>query len=334
MPTNARGVGCFLMVWVLGWTAGVLSADAFLAGALFHQFRALAFVPTEGTVTRSGIRTEPDGDGGDSHRLDIAYTYMVNGQQYTGTRYSHSEMGTNSSAWHAVRDGLPVGARVRVWYNPGAPPEAMLRPGLTGFHVSMIWFLTPFNVIMLGGWVLLAQSRHPAFAPTDPRSVTPTPSGVRVNLPTFGRVGRFALTLLGATFGGTFALGFGFGFNPPVPLGGGAYLAVVAVATWVAARHTNPFLEVNQLERVLRLVTGREPVEIPFEAIRDVRVTHEQSTDSEGDTTHEYHCELRRTDASEGASVRITTYNEPEPAEQLAAWLRAEVGLPDQFEAR
>lgn len=332
MSQAPRGCGCavasFMLFWLLGWTAGTLAFDAFILGALYQQARALTFDTTDGTVTRSAVATGRDGDGGASHRLDIAYEYQVNGRRYTGTRYSRAEMGTNSKAWHAIRDELPVGTRVRVWYDPGDPADAVLRPGLTGFHLALVWFLTPFNLIMLGGWVMLALSRRGSFDPANRRWVRPTPSGVRVPLPTAGRAGRFAGCLLGITFAGTFVLGFGFGFNPPVLVGAGGYLAAVAVSIGFAARHVNPVLEVNQLERVLRFVRAPEPVEVPFAAVRAVEVTHEETTDSEGGSTHRYHCDLTRADAPD-APLRVVTFHDAETAGRFAAWLRAEVGIDE-----
>lgn len=193
MPPNSRPPGCFLLVWLLVWTTVVLAFDGVLGWAMFQQTRAATFPTTDGVITRSAVKTVRDSDG-NSHRFDVAYTYTVAGQRYAGTRYSSTEMGTNTLAWHKVRDELPVGSRVSIAYNPNAPAESMLKPGFTGFHLMLVWFLTPFNLIMLGGWAYYASSRRPAFGP---HSVTKTATGWRVRLPDLGRASVFGAVLLG-----------------------------------------------------------------------------------------------------------------------------------------
>ena len=85
-------------------------------------------------------------------------TVLVGGRRFTGTRYCYAAMGTNLGAWHRVQRQLPVGSRVPVAYDPADPSESVLRPGLTGMHLFMVWFLTPFNVIAVGGTSLTTAS--------------------------------------------------------------------------------------------------------------------------------------------------------------------------------
>lgn len=313
MPPTPRVPGCFLLVWLFVWTSVVLVFDGILSWALYQQLRAAAFPTADGVITKSGIKTT--NSDGPSHRLDVGYTYAVAGQRYTGTRYSSTEIGTNTRAWHKVRDEFPVGAQVRVAYNPDDPAESMLRPGFTGFHLTMVWFLTPFNVVMIGSWVYFARRHRPAFGPA---SATRTATGWRVRLPDLGRVGVFGVVLLAVTFVGSFAWAFGCGFNPPVEYAGSSYVTAVAFAALLARWAARPWFEVNEVARVLRL-----PAELPFDAIREVVVTHEEKRDSDGDVTHHYHCDLIRADAP---PVRVATYSESEPAHALAAWLRERIG--------
>ncbi len=313
MPPNSRVPGCFLLVWLLLWTVAVLVGDGYLCRTFSRQLRATTFPRTDGVITRSEIKTADDADG-PSHRLNIAYNYTVGGQRYTGTRYSYSEMGVNTTAWHKIRDGLPVGSRVPVAYNPNDPAESMLRPGLTGFHLMLVWFLTPFNLIMIGGWAYYVRGRRPAFGP---HSVTRTATGWRVRVPGLGRAGTFGAVLLGVTFVGIFVWGIGCGFNPPLEFAGPGYVAVVAFAALVA-RRAWPWFEVDETARVLRF-----PAELPFAAVREVIVTHEEKRDPD-EVTHRYHCDLVRADAP---VVRTATYSEPAPAESLAAWLRERIDL-------
>ncbi len=208
-------------------------------------------------------------------------------------------------------------------FAPDVPGESLLGPGLTGHHVALLWFLTPFNVVMVGGWVHLPRLRRP-FDPDDARCVRRTASGWRVRVPGLGRAGCFGACLLGITFAGSFVWAFGWRFNPPVALAGGLYITAVVLAALAARMAERPWFEVDEAGRAFRLPAAGSTYEVPFAAVFAVTVTHEETRDSDGDVTNFYHCELVRTG---GAVVRVATYREPAPAEALAAWLRERVRL-------
>ena len=315
--------GCLVGGWVLIWTGIVLVFDTVVAVTAYHQLRALTFPTAEGVVTRCEVTSVDDTDGPTS-KLDLAYEYEVNGRRHAGTRYSYTEISTNTQAWQRVAARMPRGAPVRVSYDPADPAESLLRPGLTGFHLSMLWFVTPFNLVMVGGWVCLVRSRRSAADPLAPRAIVPTATGWRVRLSGFGRAGWFAVTFLAITFFGTFVWALGCGFNPAVPLAGWGYVAALAVAALVAARLTPQCLEVDEVARVLRLPAKPAPLEIPFDAVRGVTVTRETYKDSEGDVVERYHCRLLRKGPP---PVNVATYSCPAEAEALAAWLRGRIWM-------
>jgi hypothetical protein len=323
MPPQVRGWRGFVLVWVLVWSIVTLGVDGVLIWTFAQQVRAARFPATEGTITRCEVRTTPDGEDV-THQLDVAYEYEVGGKRYTGTRYSYDEVVTNTSAWHTVRDKLPVGSRVPVTYNPADPAASVLHPGPSGFGLAMLWLLTPFNVFMVAGW--LHRGRRVGFDPTNPRTVIPTSNGWRVRLFDPGRVGPFARTLFAITFFGVFVWGLGFGFNPPVWTAAVSYLGAVVIAVLVAVRHTPPWLEVDELNRVLHLLSGSASVEIPFGAIRSVVVSHKGTDDADGALSHKYHCDLVR-GAPDEPPIRLITYEDREGADAFVAWLRERVGM-------
>ena len=311
----------FTFGWLLMWSGLVLVADAVALWTTYHQTRASRFPTTDGVITRSAVKTDRDKDG--VYRLDVAYEYEVGGRRYTGTRYSYTEIGTNTEAWDRIRDQLPVGTRVSVAYDPDAPAESLLRPGFTGFHLTLVWFLTPFNVIGIVGWVVRARRGGDS---ADPRGAMRTATGWRVRLTDSGRIGCFAVAFLGITFCGTFVWALGFGFNPPVWAAGWGYVVAVVVAGVVSSWSALPWLEVDEVARVVRLPAPS--LEIPFAVIHDVIVTHEEKIDSDGDMSYKYHCELVRSDAApDEPPVRVTTYQQRSGAEALAAWLRERIML-------
>jgi hypothetical protein len=319
MPASTRGPSLFTRVWLMGWTSCVLLFDVFLVGALAQQFCALTFPTTEGRITQSGVQSESTPSRETSYRLALGYEYEVNGQQYTGTRYCSTELDANARAWHGVAAEFPVGAAVRVYYNPDDPADALLHPGLTGFHLGMIWFLTPFNAVMIGSWMLVRRGRWFGFDPSDARRVTPTDVGWLVRLPDIGRAGWFLISLTALTVLGVFVCGFVFGFNPPVPLAGWLYIGAFALAARIATRHAPPWLEVDTVVRVVRFAAKSDVTEVPFEAIRAVTIVPEKHEEG-----FRYHCELVRTDDTQ---ARVATYNEEADAAGLVAWLREQVGL-------
>src|SRR5262245_2949042 len=126
MPAGARGAGCLLFVWLVGWTVvSVIFAGA-IGYALVQQARAATFPTADGHITHSGVQTGANSDGEASYRLTIVYEYEVDGRRYTGTRYCFAEMGTNTNAWHKIAAELPVGTDVRVSYDPDNPAESLL----------------------------------------------------------------------------------------------------------------------------------------------------------------------------------------------------------------
>ncbi|QJW95442.1 DUF3592 domain-containing protein [Frigoriglobus tundricola] len=308
--------------WLLMWSGLVLAADAVMLWTLYRQTRAARFPTADGVITRSAVTADRDKDGAD--RLDVAYGYEVGGRRYTGTRYCYASFGTNSGAWDRIRDELPVGARVPVAYDPNDPSESLLRPGATGFHLTLVWFLTPFNLIGVGGWVARVRARRSEFDPADPHRVARTATVWRVRLTDPDRAGCCAGTLLGIAFCGTFVWALGFGFNPPVWAAGAGYLLAVVIAVLAGVSTTPTWMEVDEVARVVRLPARPEPVEVPFAAIRAVVVTHEDAPGSDCDLLGRYHCELIRSDA---APVRCATYRHQPGAEAFVAWLHDRVGF-------
>jgi uncharacterized protein DUF3592 len=318
------GRGC-LAVWLIGWTVIVLLFDGMAAVALVWQLRAMSFPTAPGVITHSGVKRSDNSDGL-SFRLDIEYVYEVDGQRHVGTRYSYAEMGTNSHAWHDIQRELPVGAPVEVAYDPDDPDDSLLHPGLTGFHLFMVWFLTPFNVVMIGGWTALRHYSRRAFDPASRRYVVTTPTGYRVRLPSPTRGLLFGGTLLAITFFVSFVWAFGFGFNPPVAPAAWSYLAAVVVAGFVAMRSRRRRLEIDEAARSIRIRNASGgPVELAFQDVRDIAVVHEKNQNPDDYWSDRYHCELVLAGAD--SPHRLATYYAQTDAEALATWVRDRIGL-------
>jgi hypothetical protein len=73
----------------------------------------------------------------------------------------------------------------------------------------------------------------------------------------------------------------------------------------------------------VRVPVGTEVEEVPFTAIRAVNAVGDKKPGDE-DEYGPFRCELVQTD---GTSLPLATYPDPDHAEALAGWLRERIGL-------
>src|SRR6185503_20135189 len=130
MSQNAPSGSLALMIFGALWSVGVAATDFKYADYVIRQQRTAGFSRTDGEITASHVTTRRS-DGNDVHGVVLAYTYVVDGRTFQGSRYSTSES-EESGSWAAevVRE-YPTGARVPIFYAPDDPSQAVLRPGLS-----------------------------------------------------------------------------------------------------------------------------------------------------------------------------------------------------------
>jgi hypothetical protein len=80
---------------------------------------------------------------------ELRYRYTVDGREHEGERLNARPRIWGIAAEYA-RDNYPRGRRVKVYYNPKNPAQALLEPGLTLYLVAQL-ALGP-TLILLGGW--------------------------------------------------------------------------------------------------------------------------------------------------------------------------------------
>jgi len=95
--------------------------------------KSTSWPTTQGVITHSEIQLNGGGDAGYSYLPAIAFTYTVNGCDYTSTAiWVRNEMqffaGTNFAASFTSR--YPVGNNVTVAYDPKNPEMGVLETGL------------------------------------------------------------------------------------------------------------------------------------------------------------------------------------------------------------
>ncbi|MBC8096440.1 MAG: DUF3592 domain-containing protein, partial [Akkermansiaceae bacterium] len=150
-PTLMRG-GIILIIFGLFWSGMTLMFDWFVLGPAVRQIGAQKFSSTSGTILSSEVTHNTDSDG-TTHGVKITYAYTVAGREYVGDRFRYGNFSSSDCGWanQAVREH-PVGSAVPVFYDPQAPEQALLRPGLAGSDLFLLMFMTPFNAVMLGFW--------------------------------------------------------------------------------------------------------------------------------------------------------------------------------------
>ena len=315
--------GCFGWVFIFFWCGITFTFDGVMGWYLFRQCWTLTYSESSGTITRSELVVEPGSEGGKSYRLIVGYTFPANGQIIAGDQYRYGSFSSNDKTWKRIRADLPVGKVVPVYYDSGDPAEAVLVRGPMGLDLFVFWFLTPFNVIGIGGLVFLLRGSRPPFAPDDPRVIAATETGWQ-----FRPMGRdwwavFGGTMLAVTFAGIFIIGFSLGFGPPLAPMAGAWIAALTFASWVARRVCRGVaLEVDDLQKSLSL--PRRNLIFPFADVEGFTVEVDEKVDSDGDRTERYHVAVRHGDRTE----RFCDWSNRETASAVANWLDAAVRIP------
>ncbi|MDR3487705.1 MAG: DUF3592 domain-containing protein [Bradyrhizobium sp.] len=125
----------------------------------------------EGTISTSTIEAD-DTDGANDEADDawssvlISYSYAVNGKTYKGSRIIWGgKTVMPKPAAQILSTRYPVGASVRVFYDPRKPRSALLEPRHQGNSVAMsamVLFLIVFSVIEIGLLPLAVLGYNPS----------------------------------------------------------------------------------------------------------------------------------------------------------------------------
>lgn len=124
-----------------------LAIAAYGLAVLERARRSASWPSTPGVVTESGVTR-----GDDSHSPSVAYTYTAGGAPRRGTGLVVGPTVASSTEDYAVRRlaRYPVGAAVAVYYDPAAPGDAVLEPGLAKRSFVPLAFGLLFA--SFGGW--------------------------------------------------------------------------------------------------------------------------------------------------------------------------------------
>ncbi len=338
---KSRGCGCGViggLLFIGVWTTGVLAFDAMIAYGVARQLQASSYPTTGGVIVSSGVKEERDSDG-TSYRVDVRYKYWIDGREYRCTQYRYGDMGSSDRGAFRVVEQLPPGAEVDVHYNPADPADAVLRAGIEGKDLFLAMFLTPFNVVMLGGWYVIARTAYQRFMkpPAGGAKIVRRDWRQMVQVAGFPAIGTFALALLGTSFASIFIVGFGFGFNASLPVMLGAWAVILGISFYFylrrLARDPGKWVVIDEMNRTLILPPNDrqdEETTLPFDRVRDFFVKFSEKRDSDGDLQRSEAPVIRFTDDDgEERTRHLAGGNELYDAEGLVRWLREQVGLPE-----
>jgi hypothetical protein len=156
---KVAAIGCgglFGAIWIIGWSAGTLLFDVMAVRGIVMQARSNGYRSAQGTVLESRVDVSRDSEGGTSYTPKVKYAYTVNGRRHEGNRMRYGMQSSGRKRAQAFVQAHSPGTALTVYYDPAEPSESVLETGVGGTDLYMFLFLTPFNIIMVGSWVVAA----------------------------------------------------------------------------------------------------------------------------------------------------------------------------------
>ncbi|MGA2539923.1 MAG: DUF3592 domain-containing protein [Verrucomicrobiota bacterium] len=211
-----------ILVTLLCWTAMVAGADYFVFGTTLRQYRSQNFAAARCQILSSEVRQQGMLHAG----VSIAYSYIVNGKDYRGSRYRYDDQYSSSPGGDIVQS-FPKWSEHTVYYDPNNPANSVLATGIEGSDLMLMLFSIPVNVAVIMLWTWIARWLREKWR-------VPEAGGVRI-WRQGGKI-RVRLAWLSASAAGFYALGaVSFAATFPVVAIHGLALSLNAMEnTWTA----------------------------------------------------------------------------------------------------
>lgn len=338
---NRIMTGAVLLIFTLLWSGMVLAFDTFMARGLLKQFESASYPAVTGTVTRSEVLSHTGSKGGTHYTADIQYKYSVNGRPYSGNTMRFNKVNAaNSGDAGAIVRAHPSGSPVQVYFNPVAPDESLLFPGIAGADFMMVLFLTPFNMIMIAFWLgLWGWFRERLFKPIA-GGVKIIEDGIttRVRLPQWNAIWSGLGTIGGLGFLSMFVVGIPTGMQPSFAVVLPAILVVYLAGIMVYLRQLQKInsgiddLVINAGARTLQLpmTFGRkQPFTVPITDIEALYVDIVEHHNSKGGTTFSYAPTLRIRESSMEPQ-KLADWGDKFRANEFTKWLSGTLGVSSE----
>ena len=326
------------------WTGIVGLFDVVFGHGIYHQLRTTQFVTARGEIISSQVESDHDSDG-TTYRPKVTFEYDVNDQTLLGKSVRYGAMGSSGSYAHDFVADHPPGKKVDVHYDPSNPSDAVLVTGIEGYDLFILMFLTPFNVVMIGGWYVMASILKQMLTPESlsrPCRYIDDGYEMRIMKDRVSLIRVAGICLLALCFICVFVVGFGSGdgFHPsmrtmlivwPIIL-----LISTSVTGWFAMRNWSGRydIRIHHFDKEITLPATHkreEEVTLPFKEIEKVYVDKNVQTDSEGDKVETFFVRIKihpDSLAVEYKTVKAETlakFHDEEDAYRFADWFAADV---------
>ncbi|MEM9942641.1 MAG: DUF3592 domain-containing protein [Planctomycetota bacterium] len=335
----------FLIVWILFWTLIVGFFDVITGRNMWNQIGTRSFESVPGIILSSEVESHYDSDSGTNYRPKIKYEYVVNNQKLVNDSIRYGETSSNDSYAKEFIDQHPVGSETTVFFDPQNPSDSVLETGIQGSDLFLLVFLTPFNIIMVGGWILVFYFGRRAVRSKDSGYHKFKDDGVeiRIQQPSIPTIAVFFIALLGTCFFSTFIVGFGFGFHVSLNVMLMVWSLVLgfsfAMTAWFRfrAKSSKNELVFHRFHRTLKLPVTKnrlEPVSYSVEEIESVDVKTHSAIDDESTHKFEVIATIKSSVASkyklepisdDQSAESLITFYQQEEAEQFANWISNDI---------
>lgn len=175
------GPGCLVLFFGIFLAAGCVASYFILWRPWSTWLSARSWEETPCRIVSSQV-TESSGSDGSTYKVDVTYTYVVEGGEITGSRYDF--MNVSSSGYDgkaAVVARYPVGTRATCWVNPENRTESVLN---RDFSLTYLLGLFPLIFVAVGGggiiWAVSSWRKKPPGQAAGPSGLRPSPFGVEV----------------------------------------------------------------------------------------------------------------------------------------------------------
>jgi Protein of unknown function (DUF3592) len=318
------------------WSIITLLFDYGACTAIGHQLLALGFKEAPGVIASSRVKVDSDSEG-TSYTPVIDYRYTAGGNQLTGNTIRHGSFHVRPGEAYRLVEQFSAGSPVTVYYNPRQPSDSLLLPGLTSGHVFMVLFLTPFNLVMVGGWVAAWDWLHARCRGSLPRcaKLTSTYDGFSLKIYSMTPLTAALIGFFGVSAAAIFAVGVLSLFIPPVVPVIVACLCTAIVPVWIFRRQLKfaKVLEVNELRGTfeVRDGSGRRPKwSGSLSQLSGIAVRERVKRDSEGSPSKSYVLLLSRKTAKGPRRLCLLSGMPDFVTRQLAQWLAERLRIADQ----
>ena len=336
----SRAVAAFLLFFILFWSSLTLAFDYQLFSGVLDQLRTLSFQSTQGEILQSSVKTHKNSDG-DTYSLIVSYRYQVNSTEYTSDKYRFV---------NKLSRQFNSRPSVTVYFNPAIPSEAVLMQGIEGGDLFTVLFITPFNMVMLGGWwcvfIWLARLRRKPEAGGIKYLDQDRQTIIKLH---YKSPLAAALGALGAcAFIGVFIVIILFGTHPPLVLMVLVWMIISALAAYAAyycwrqnqsgstdfiiddsrqtisfcPLHTREDLAGKTIKQMWKSPQFADRISLHRSQIQSISVDSKVSYDSEGDATTAFYPTIQWQQ-----QVVLMETTDKECAEEFVAWLRRRIGV-------